>query len=100
MHCSADESLTHEDGLSVRRSTRQRRFTYDTFNQNLMGDAASMESTEIDESNIDRETQEEATGRPKRTHRRTEVEPVPITEVRHFEDVYALSVYGVVSLPT
>jgi hypothetical protein len=63
-----------------------------------MGDAASMESTEIDESNIDRETQEEATDRPKRAHRRTEVEPGPITEVRHFAVIYSSKILSLIHL--
>jgi len=70
--------------MGIRRSTRQRKFTYDTFNQNLMGDAmdaASTESTEIDESNIDRDTMElQTTGRPKRIHKRTEV-PAPVADI-------------------
>lgn len=77
--------MIHEDALGVRRSARQRKFMYESFNQSLMGDAASMESTEIDESNIeyvDRNAQEGETGRPKRTHQRSDVAPVPIVEVR------------------
>jgi hypothetical protein len=59
---------------------RQRKFTYDTFNQNAMIDGVSQgDSTEADESrDVD---QEEETKRPRRSSRRVEVVPPPDADV-------------------
>jgi len=44
-----------EDNMTfLRRSTRQRKFLYDTFNQNVMLDAPSMESVEQDKPDDDK----------------------------------------------
>jgi hypothetical protein len=63
--------MKHGDPQDVRRSTRKRKFTYDTFNQNLMGDAASAESTEIDETH----KEVEVPAQPKRSHRHVTIDP-------------------------